>query len=47
LVYEEKLNTPGKMVTAWKCGYDCSWDSPGAVEKWVSDVDYYFKELKD
>lgn len=45
LVSNEKINTPEKMVTVWKCGYDCSWDSQTAVRKWVSDVDIYFKKL--
>lgn len=44
LVSNEKLNTPAKMVV-WKCGYDCSWDSKAAVQKWIADVDYYFKKL--
>jgi hypothetical protein len=44
LVSNEKLNTPQKM-SVWKCGYDCSWDSPAAVQKWISDVDMYFKKL--
>lgn len=44
LVFNEKLNTPGKMVV-WKCGYDCSWDSKEAVKKWISDVDKYFSKL--
>ncbi len=47
LVSNEKLNTPGKMVVAWKCGYDCSWDSESAVKKWASDVDLYFKKFND
>ena len=44
LVSNEKLNTPAKMVV-WKCGYDCSWDNQKAVNKWISDVDLYFKKL--
>ncbi len=44
LVSNEKLNTPAKMVV-WKCGYDCSWDNPKAVKKWIDDVDLYFKKL--
>jgi hypothetical protein len=44
LVSNEKLNTPAKMVV-WKCGYDCSWDNPKAVKKWIDDVDLYFKRL--
>lgn len=46
LIHEEKVNTPKEMVVVWKCGYDCSWDSPKAVKKWVSDVESYFKEFK-
>jgi hypothetical protein len=46
LVKEENITTPEKMVTVWKCGYDCSWDDPAAVRKWVSDVKMYFDELK-
>jgi len=45
IVYEEKINTPEEMVEVWKCGYDCSWDNPGAVQKWVDDVNLYFKKL--
>ena len=45
LVNEEKIDTPERMVVAWKCGYDCSWDNPKDVKKWVSDVNVYFKEL--
>ncbi len=46
LVTKEKINNPRKMVVIWKCGYDCSWDSPKAVNKWVSDVNIYFKEFQ-
>jgi len=46
LVNREGLNTPAKMVV-WKCGYDCSWDSKTAIQKWISDVDFYFQKLKD
>ena len=45
LVYDEKIDTPEKMVLPWKCGYDCSWDNPAAVQKWISDVEYYFNKL--
>ena len=45
LVYEEKIDTPEEMAVAWKCGYDCSWDDPKNVKKWVSDVDRYYKQL--
>ena len=45
LIVEEKRDTPEEMVVAWKCGYDCSWDNPAAVEKWINDVDYYFQKI--
>jgi len=45
IIEKEKIKTPEGMVTVWKCGYDCSWDSPGAVKKWVKDVDGYFDEV--
>jgi hypothetical protein len=44
-INKKNLTDPGKMVTAWKCGYDCSWDDPGAVRKWVSDVKMYYDEV--
>lgn len=44
LVSSEKLNTPEKLKV-WKCGYDCSWDDPQAVRKWIMDVDKYFRKL--
>lgn len=44
LVQKEGLNTPREMAV-WKCGYDCSWDSLPAVEKWISDVDYYYNKI--
>ena len=44
LVNSEKRNTPEKLKV-WKCGYDCSWDDPSAVRKWINDVDYYFKKF--
>lgn len=44
LVSETKRNTPQEMVV-WKCGYDCSWDNPAAVRKWISDVELYFNKL--
>lgn len=45
LVNSEKLDTPEKFKV-WKCGYDCSWDDPSAVRKWVQDVDYYFEKFE-
>jgi flagellum-specific peptidoglycan hydrolase FlgJ len=45
IIEKENIKTPKGMVTVWKCGYDCSWDSAAAVKKWVSDVDGYFDEV--
>lgn len=47
LVSNEKVNTPDKMVVVWKCGYDCGWDDPVAVRKWVSDVNMYFGKFDE
>lgn len=47
LIYGEKMDTAAKMVSPWKCGYDCSWDTPEAVDKWVSDVDMYIDKYND
>lgn len=44
LINDEKLNTPEKIVV-WKCGYDCSWDDQKAVNKWIQDVNLYFKKV--
>ncbi len=45
LVYEYERDTPREMVV-WKCGYSCDGHSAASVDKWVSDVDYYFRKLK-
>ncbi|MDR3582905.1 MAG: hypothetical protein P4L62_00895 [Candidatus Pacebacteria bacterium] len=45
LISDEKINTPGKMVVVWKCGYDCSWDNPAAVDQWVYAVNLYLNKL--
>jgi hypothetical protein len=47
LVNNEKITTPDKMVTVWKCGYDCSWDDKKNVQKWISDVDKYFDKFNE
>jgi len=44
LVHENKLDTPGKMVV-WKCGSSCAGQNPESVNKWISDVDWYFRKL--
>jgi hypothetical protein len=40
----QNIDTPQEMVV-WKCGTDCSWDNPQAVQKWIADVDYFLKKL--
>lgn len=40
----QDLDTPREMAV-WKCGWDCSWDNPAQVRKWVSDVDYYYQKI--
>jgi hypothetical protein len=44
LIRESNLDTPRKMAV-WKCGWNCSWDNPEAVEKWIQDVDYYYQKF--
>jgi len=43
LVSNKKLDTPQKMIV-WKCG-DCGWDTPAAMQSWISTVDMYFRKL--
>jgi len=45
LMYEYDRNTPREMIV-WKCGYSCAGHSDVSVDKWVSDVDYYYQKLK-
>jgi hypothetical protein len=42
---QKKVDTPGKMAVAWKCGWDCSAHSFWSVKKWEWDVGYYFKKI--
>jgi hypothetical protein len=44
LVNESNLDTPEKMIV-WKCGWDCSWDNPVAMKKWVADVGFYYRKV--
>ena len=44
LVNEEKIDTPKEMVI-WKCGYDCNGPESAGSQKWIKDVDYYYKQL--
>jgi len=44
LVNEEKIDTPKEMVI-WKCGYSCDGPASAGSEKWIQDVDYYYKQM--
>lgn len=45
LIDEYGRNTPEKMVV-WKCGRDCkTTGGQAAANKWISDVNLYFKKL--
>lgn len=45
LIDEYGRNTPAKMVV-WKCGRDCeATGGQAAANKWISDVNLYFKQL--
>lgn len=44
LVNEEKIDTPKEMVI-WKCGYNCDGPAAAGSEKWIKDVDYYYKQM--
>ena len=45
LVTQYSLDTPREMVV-WKCGYDCSGHNAISVEKWITDVEYYYGKIK-
>lgn len=40
----KNINEPRKFVV-WKCGSSCAGHDPGAVEKWISDVNLYFGKV--
>ncbi len=42
---DKKVDTPAKMVLAWKCGWDCSGHSFFSVKKWEWDVGFYFRKI--
>jgi hypothetical protein len=44
LVNEENIDTPEKMIV-WKCGYDCDGPEAAGSQKWIKDVDYYYRQL--
>lgn len=40
----QDIDTP-KELAVWKCGRSCTWDNPQNVQKWIQDVDYYYKKI--
>lgn len=42
----QKLDTPRKMVV-WKCGSSCAGHGESNVNKWISDVDFYFDKINN
>lgn len=42
---QKGVNSPKEMVSAWKCGWDCSGHSFWSVKKWEWDVKYYFDKI--
>jgi len=44
---DKKVDSPAKMVLAWKCGWDCSGHSFFSVKKWEWDVGFYFRKIYD
>lgn len=44
LVHDYDRDNASKMVV-WKCGLSCASHDPESVKKWISDVDYYYKQV--
>jgi predicted RND superfamily exporter protein len=44
---EKNIDTPQEIAVVWKCGWDCSNHKPGSVQKWIKDVNYYFKKVNN
>lgn len=40
----QDINTPQKMIV-WKCGATCSGQDPESVQKWIQDVDLYYRKF--
>ncbi len=45
LQVQHTLTTPREMVV-WKCGWNCDGHNPVSVEKWIHDVEYYYRQVK-
>lgn len=44
MVQQEQADTVRKLIV-WKCGYRCEGHSSVSVDKWVTDVDYYYQQM--
>jgi len=40
------FDTPEELIV-WKCGWNCDAHSSQSVKKWIADVGYYFRKVKD
>ncbi|MFC1608844.1 hypothetical protein ACFL3M_01510 [Patescibacteria group bacterium] len=40
----QEIDNPSRMVV-WKCGFSCESHNPESVERWIRDVDYYYKKM--
>lgn len=46
LIIKNKLDTPADLIL-WKCGSSCAGHSSYSVQKWIADVDLYYRKLND
>lgn len=46
LIVKNELDTPQELIL-WKCGSSCAGHDPYSVQKWISDVDLYYRKLSD
>jgi len=45
-VREYQFDTPEELVV-WKCGWSCEGHSSTSVKKWIADVGYYSRKVKN
>jgi len=46
LIREYHFDTPEEMIV-WKCGWSCNGHSTTSVKKWIADVGYYSRKVKN
>ncbi|MBP7061201.1 MAG: hypothetical protein KBA91_04490 [Candidatus Moranbacteria bacterium] len=44
LVQKRQTSEPKNMII-WKCGSSCATHSPESVQKWIADVDLYYRQI--